>query len=344
MIDFIPHIAVIVAGATGVILASYIRYKKTHRQVMVCPMHSNCETVTHSEFSRFLGIPVELLGIAYYTVICIGYLAFLLIPSLYTIYTAFVIIVISTVAVLFSAYLTFIQIVTLKQLCTWCLASAALCTVIFLVAIFGTEHYIIEILQQSHRAVLGMHILGLALGLGAATTADILFFRSLKDFRISHWEAEILHTLSQIIWVGLAILILSGTGLYLSNMEVLNQSSKFMAKVGVVAVILVNGAFLNLLVSPKLIHISFGAIRGPATDTMSHWRKIALALGAVSATSWYTAFTLGMLRSIPLSTLQILFIYLVLLCCAIGGSQVVGYYLRRRSHAQTTTQSTMTTN
>lgn len=317
-----PSLVIILAAITGSLIASYIRYKKTAHQVLVCPLHSNCETVTHSQFSRFLGIPVELMGIAYYVIIAVSYLVFQFMPDLAGAYSIFALLVLSTTAFLFSAYLTFIQAFTLKQWCTWCLFSAGLCTAIFIAALIGTNISFAEMLQANHRGIVGVHLFGLALGLGAATLADIFFFKFIKDFRISHEEAAILNTLSQIIWLGLALLMLSGIGLYLANAEALNHSSKFLVKLVVVGVILVNGMFLNLMIAPRLVQISFGGPHAHVPGELTRLRRIAFALGAISMTSWYSAFTLGMIKQVPLPFSMLLGIYLLILCGAIIGSQI----------------------
>jgi hypothetical protein len=44
-----------------------------------------------------------------------------------------------------------------------------------------------------------MHLLGVVLGLGGATIADLLFFKFLREFEISKKDAEILRLLSRVI-------------------------------------------------------------------------------------------------------------------------------------------------
>jgi hypothetical protein len=174
-------------------------------------------------------------------------------------------------------------------------------------------------------------MLGLALGFGGAMITDILFFRFLRDFRISAFESDVMRTLSQVIWLGLSILVISGVGLYLPQMEVLNASSKFLTKVTVVAVILINGAFLNLVISPRLVSMSFAALPPEAAGKMALFRRFAFALGSVSFTSWYTAFILGVTRSVPIGYLPMLSIYLFALAVAVSGSQIMERRMRSRA-------------
>ena len=171
---------------------------------------------------------------------------------------------------------------------------------------------------------------GVAIGLGGATIAAVLFFKFLKDFRISEWEASILRTLCQVIWVALAVLVLSGIGLYLSEAKELNQLSKFLVKMVIVSVIIVKGTFLNFFIAPKLVKISFDKKYDHRTKGLYHIRKLAFALGAVSLTSWYFAFILGMLRSVPIDFLPLLFIYFNMLSGAVFVSQMLERFFAKR--------------
>lgn len=100
----------------------------------------------------------------------------------------------------------------------------------------------------------------------------------------------------------------------------------------VVAVIIINGAFLNLFVAPKLVKISFEEKDKHQPDELHYKRKIAFASGAVSAVSWYSAFILGMLRSVPLDFSSLFLIYLLLLGGAIIGSQFMERLFVKRAN------------
>src|SRR3989338_1491242 len=106
----------------------------------------------------------------------------------------------------------------------------------------------IIILREYRTAILIFHLIAAAIGLGGATITDVFFFRFLKDFKISEMEFGILKVLSQVIWFALALVIITGIGLYLPASERLLVSSKFLVKMVVVAVIVANGVILNLLI------------------------------------------------------------------------------------------------
>jgi uncharacterized membrane protein len=100
---------------------------------MICPMRSNCDTVIHSDYSRLLGIPVEVLGMIYYIFIGSIY-SFVFIFNLWTPGIALILLGISISSVLFSIYLVSIQAFVLRHWCVWCLTSAAISLAIFVLS------------------------------------------------------------------------------------------------------------------------------------------------------------------------------------------------------------------
>jgi hypothetical protein len=171
----------------------------------------------------------------------------------------------------------------------------------------------LEFLFDKDQLLRMSHLFGVAVGVGTATVTDILFFKFMRDSKMSKWEARIMNSLSPVVWAALAILAVSGAVMFLQDTERLLQSSKFLTKMLIVAILILNGAILNMVVGPRLHKISMpGSIR-----------KLAFALGAVSLTSWYSAFLLGMLRNVPLGLPVLLTAYAFFLLVAIIGSQVM---------------------
>ena len=188
-----------------------------------------------------------------------------------------------------------------------------------------------EFLANNQQTIVILHVFSMGVALGVTTVADFLFFRFLRDLKISQQESEILNTLSMIIWTVLVLIILSGLGLYLPNAESLNGSSKFMVKLTVVGIIILNGIMLNFLIGPNLTKIFGEEVNFSKSP---RWvRRLAFAGGAISMTSWYSAFILGSLRKQPYSYWEILGVYLVLVAGAITMSQLVEYaYGKKRGN------------
>lgn len=127
-------------GLSGLILSSYIYFKKKKKKKLICPMRSNCDTVIHSDHSKILGIPVELLGMLYYALIGVSYVITSVL-GLWSMPIAITLIGISGCALLFSIYLVSLQAFVIKHWCTWCLFSAGICLSIFILSYLNISLY-----------------------------------------------------------------------------------------------------------------------------------------------------------------------------------------------------------
>ncbi|MEK7557559.1 MAG: vitamin K epoxide reductase family protein [Patescibacteria group bacterium] len=332
--ELLPVVVIIFAAFGGFVLAAYLSHKKKAPEPMICPLKGDCKAVIRSEFSSFFGIGVEKLGMVYYLVIAVAYGALVAWPALATPTNVFLIVGLSAAAFLFSLYLTFIQIGFLRSICTWCLLSAILSTIIFFTSLAASDFIFTPWLVGWRTPILIVHLVGLAMGVGGALFADVFFFKFIRDLKISKDEAGILQTISQVVWFGLGLLVLSGVGLFLTDPAAYSQSAKFLTKMIVVAVVIVNGAFLNLKITPHLIHISFGddPHKSPEEE-LQRERRIAFALGAISMVSWYSALILGAFPSLPFSLPTLLLTYALLLAAAVTGSQVMERYIGRKPMA-----------
>ncbi len=320
----------------GFSVATYIYLHKNKKKPLVCPLKSNCEKVIHSDYSKFFGVPVEILGMIYYflvLLISLGSLLFsgLIHPSIFSFALGLTIL-----AFLFSLYLTFIQLFVLREICIWCLTSALASTLIFIFSLSVYNYNLNQFLINNYRLILLLHAVISAIGLGAATTADFLFIRFLKDLKISPKEKQTLDFISQLIWFSLGLIILSGIGIYLTRMEELHQSPKFLAKSLIVLIILINGAFLNLLISPHLVQLSFN-LQEKSDQKINEkqiyrLRKLAFTLGSISLVSWYSAFILGELPNINQNFTFLIVFYFIIIGIAILFSQLLeNYYSRKAS-------------
>lgn len=311
-------LAGLIASLVGLFTSVYIYRKKRTKTKLICPLRANCDKVIYSTHSVTFGIPNELLGIAYYIAIGLLYALMILNPVFLSSAALHYIIVILTIAgILFSLFLITLQAVVIRAWCSWCMLSALANVVLGLCLLFLPLNAWIELLGYHRQMWLIAHGIGFILGVGAATVSDIFFFKFLKDFKITEEEKKTFETLSNIIWTGLAVLIVSGLMLYLPAQARLEESSKFLLKIIVVGMILLNGIVLNLYVSPRLRQLSFDGGK-PAT----HYRRIAFALGGISIVSWYSAFLLGSLRNISLSLQTGVVLYVGILFITIVGSQV----------------------
>ncbi len=119
--------AIIVLSCIGVAVASYLVYIHYAKLNPLClggtHQHSSCITVQSSSYAKLAGVPVALLGLIGYILI----LASLAIPG----DTGRVITFgIALSGFLFSMYLTYREIFTIKAICEWCVSSAAILTIL----------------------------------------------------------------------------------------------------------------------------------------------------------------------------------------------------------------------
>jgi uncharacterized membrane protein len=122
-------------GFGGFLLAFFIWHKKTAGEVLVCPIRgTHCNSVVHSDYSKVFGIPVEKLGMLFYSVIAIGYGFILFLPGYYLPLIASTFLFLSMLAFFFSVYLTILQAFVIKNWCTWCLISTIICLMIFTIS------------------------------------------------------------------------------------------------------------------------------------------------------------------------------------------------------------------
>ena len=119
----------------GIFIALYLTlYKLGVIGQLSCSIGS-CESVNTSKWSRFLGLPVAAWGVLFY----LDVFAVALIGTLPRFENERVISVVlvaeAAVGVLFSAWLTYLELGVIHAICIWCVTSALIVTLIFLVAL-----------------------------------------------------------------------------------------------------------------------------------------------------------------------------------------------------------------
>jgi uncharacterized membrane protein len=129
------RIGILVLGLCGFWVARHIREHKIKGNPLVCPIRFDCNTVVNSDYSSILGIPVELLGMAYYALVFFSSAFFLFLPDVLPSVVVNIMILVSSSAFLFSAYLIAVQIFILKKGCSWCIVSSLISFSIFALTI-----------------------------------------------------------------------------------------------------------------------------------------------------------------------------------------------------------------
>ena len=124
----------IVLAILGFADAVYLLVLKYTQSEALCVGNHGCITVNTSSYSMIYGIPISLWGLIGY--LCIGTALFLeshwrLMHEQGPLFTFGA----SLIGVIFSAYLTWIELYVIHATCPFCVASAILITLIFILAV-----------------------------------------------------------------------------------------------------------------------------------------------------------------------------------------------------------------
>lgn len=148
------------------------------------------------------------------------------------------------------------------------------------------------------------HVISVVFGMGAALTADVLFSFFGKDKKLNPTEVKTLSVLAKIVFYSLWIIVLSGIGLFLSDVPRYSHSIKFLGKMSILLILVINGYALNKYVWPHLLNKKF------FVETKERIvRKFAFISGAVSVISWIAVCALGVLDGVNISYATLMGIY-----------------------------------
>ncbi len=315
---FYAFLASVSLGGIGV--AGYIYYAKNYQEHLACPVGSDCNVVIKSRYSVFFGVPLEYWGMLYYVTIFCSYLAFLITPALRESLLLPTVLFLTAGAFLFSIYLTFIQGFVLRAWCIWCLLSASLSTIIFIASLSSIQsagEFLASIIPLLEIA----KVAGFMLGIGTATATVFVFFKFLRDFTISDGEAGMLKAMTELIWFGFGLTLLSEYARFVADPATLSSSSAFRAQIIALSVVFVSGAALKILFAPFLAVVPFEKERhGDGTDNRSPLealRRAMLMTGTVAVFSWYFAFATNYMADYRL--IFFLSLHVAVVCTALTG-------------------------
>jgi uncharacterized membrane protein len=125
-----------VLAMIGMFIALYLAlYKLGMIGTLSCSIGS-CETVNTSRWARFLGIPVAGWGVFFYLdVLVIAILGISPHRAASSRVIAWLLVVWSGIGVLFSAWLTYLELFSIHAICIWCVTSALIVLVIFALSV-----------------------------------------------------------------------------------------------------------------------------------------------------------------------------------------------------------------
>lgn len=126
----------ILLSVLGLLISLYLTYIYTSGQVAICLSGSGCDTVQQSPYAWIMGIPIPTLGAgAYLLLIGLGWLALRMEERQESWLLAFF--GVSLVGLLFSAYLTYVELFVIHAICSWCVISAVIQLLVFILALMA---------------------------------------------------------------------------------------------------------------------------------------------------------------------------------------------------------------
>ena len=120
----------------GLLVAGYLTYLHlSGSTAALCSAGGGCDTVRESRYSQIGRIPVAVVGLG-------GYLAILLVLLLdspggaLAEYGPMLVFGFTLIGVLYSLYLTYLELFVIVAICPYCVSSAVIITLIFIISIF----------------------------------------------------------------------------------------------------------------------------------------------------------------------------------------------------------------
>ncbi len=126
------RIAITVLSLLGIFVSGYLTYIHYSGEPIICGGSNSCELVNASRYAFIGPIPVSALGLmAYLTILILS----LIKSDEERQWPAILTFGVALIGVMFQWYLFYIEVAVLHALCYWCLASQAIITAIFVLAL-----------------------------------------------------------------------------------------------------------------------------------------------------------------------------------------------------------------
>jgi uncharacterized membrane protein len=123
----------------GLFVSAYLYLYKIGRIGTLACGTGGCETVQQSTWSRFLGVEVALIGLIGYGLLFVVALASLQASSPRD-WPARALTWLAAGGVLFTIYLTYIELFVIHAICRWCVGSAVIIVSVLVLALLGRRH------------------------------------------------------------------------------------------------------------------------------------------------------------------------------------------------------------
>ena len=127
-----PRLLIPALAVLGILDSIYLSYVKIAHAKPFCAGVGDCETVNTSVYSVFMGVPIAYLGVLMYATLFVLSFWAPRLPEPLATYAPLLVMAIAFGGVLYSAYLTYLELYVIEAICVYCVISATLITLIFL--------------------------------------------------------------------------------------------------------------------------------------------------------------------------------------------------------------------
>jgi len=183
---------------------------------------------------------------------------------------------------------------------------------------YNIEMETIEFFQYIKTPTTVIHVVSVVVGMGAALVSDVFFSFFSSDKKLNKTEINVLSILAKIVFYSLIVIVVSGICIFFSDIEKYTYSAKFISKMTILGVLLLNGYILNNYVWPHLLQKNFFTAKKQISV-----RRVAFVCGAVSLVSWLSVCTLGVLDKVPYTYEFIMVLFTCILLFGMSTALVV---------------------
>lgn len=119
----------------GLGVAAYLAYVEINHVEAICGPIGACNVVQSSPYARIFGIPIAVLGVLFYVLIGILWVGQKRLPGRWAGLVEVELLGLSIAGLLFSIYLTWLELFVIQAVCAWCLSSAVITTMLLLLIV-----------------------------------------------------------------------------------------------------------------------------------------------------------------------------------------------------------------
>jgi len=123
--DRVVRAGLALVSPAGIALAAYLTYVHYKPAALICSIGGGCETVQHSKYATIVGIPVAILGLAFW-------IAALVLVLWDSELARTLIVALAVTGMAFSIYLVVLQLFVIDATCTWCMLNDLVLAPLFL--------------------------------------------------------------------------------------------------------------------------------------------------------------------------------------------------------------------